>query len=74
MIERIKDTIKEVAFKRVNDTDELFKSGILTSILVVDLATSLEDEFSISIPFTDITLENFSTPLLIKTYIESKLS
>ncbi len=74
MIERIKDTIKEVAFKRVNDADELFKSGILTSILVVDLATSLEDEFSISIPFTDITLENFSTPLLIKTYIESKLS
>ena len=72
MIEIIKEKIKEVAFKKVNDTDELFQSGILTSILVVDLATSLEDEFNISIPFTEITLENFSTPHLIQTYIERK--
>lgn len=72
MIEVIKEKIKEVAFKKVNDTDELFQSGILTSILVVDLATSLEDEFAISIPFTEITLENFSTPQLIMAYIESK--
>jgi len=72
MIEIIKEKIKEVAFKKVNDTDELFQSGILTSILVVDLATSLEDEFNISIPFTEITLENFSTPQLIQTYIERK--
>jgi acyl carrier protein len=72
MIEIIKEKIKEVAFKKVADTDELFQSGILTSILVVDLATSLEDEFDISIPFTEITLENFSTPELIKNYIETK--
>ena len=74
MIEIIKEKIKEVAFKKVSDTDELFKSGILSSILVVDLATTLEDEFNISIPFTEITLENFSTPELIKNYIESKTS
>ncbi len=72
MIELIKEKIKEVAFKKVHDGDELFQSGILTSILVVDLATSLEDEFNISIPFTEITLENFSTPELIKSYIERK--
>lgn len=73
MIDIIKEKIKEVAFKKVADTDELFNSGILSSILVVDLATSLEDEFNISIPFTEITLENFSTPELIKNYIESKI-
>lgn len=73
MIEIIREKIKEVAFKKVADTDELFKSGILSSILVVDLATTLEDEFNISIPFTEITLENFSTPELIKNYIESKI-
>jgi len=72
MIETIKEKIKEVAFKKVNDEDELFQSGILTSILVVDLATSLEDEFHISIPFTEITLENFSTPQRILAYIETK--
>lgn len=72
MIDIIKEKIKEIAFKKVNDTDELFKSGILTSILVIDLATSLEEEFNISIPFNEITLENFSTPQLILNYIESK--
>jgi acyl carrier protein len=72
MISIIKDKIKEVAFKKVTDTDELIKSGILSSILVVDLATLLEEEFSVSIPFTEITVENFSTPELIKKYIETK--
>ena len=73
MIDAIKEKIKEVAFKKVENTDELFKSGILTSIIVVDLATALEDEFNITIPFTEITLEHFSTPELIKNYVESKL-
>lgn len=68
----IKDKIREVAFKKVSDTDELIKSGILSSILVVDLATMLEEEFNISIPFTEITPENFSTPELIQKYIETK--
>lgn len=73
MIDVIKEKIKEIAFKKVNDSDELFKSGILTSILVIDLATALEDEFNISIPFYEITLENFSTPELIKKYVDSKI-
>jgi acyl carrier protein len=71
-IDVIKEKIKETAFKKVSDTDELFQSGILSSILVVDLATSLEDEFNISIPFTEITLENFSTAEKISAYVESK--
>lgn len=71
-IDAVKEKIKEVAFKKVNDGDELFQSGILSSILVVDLATSLEDEFGISIPFTEITLENFSTAEKISAYIEGK--
>ena len=72
MIEIIKEKIKEIAFKKVSNTDELFQSGILTSILVVDLATALEDELHVSIPFNEIKLENFSTPELIEKYIKSK--
>jgi acyl carrier protein len=71
-IDAVKEKIKEVAFKKVNDGDELFQSGILSSILVVDLATTLEDEFGISIPFTEITLENFSTAEKISAYIDGK--
>lgn len=71
-IDIIKEKIREVAFKKVGDADELIKSGILSSILVVDLATILEEEFSVSIPFTEITPENFSSAELIKKYIETK--
>ena len=71
-IDTVKEKIKEVAFKKVNDGDELFQSGVLSSILVVDLATALEDEFGISIPFTEITLENFSTAEKISAYIDGK--
>ena len=73
MIEIIIEKIKEVAFKKVSNSDDLFASGILTSILAVDLATALEEEFNITIPFTEIILENFSTPESIKNYISTKL-
>jgi acyl carrier protein len=69
----IKDKIREVAFKKVSDSDELIKSGILSSILVVDLATMLEEEFNITIPFTEITPDNFGTAELIKKYIDTKV-
>jgi acyl carrier protein len=68
----IKEKIKEIAFKKVNDDDELFKSGVLTSILTVDLATALEEELGISIPFTEITAENFNSVNSIKDYLNSK--
>lgn len=68
----IVDKIHEVAFAKVSINDELFKSGILSSIIVVDLATSLEEEFNIQIPFNEITIENFSTVELIDNFIKTK--
>ncbi len=72
MQEIITEKIKEVSFKKVTSDQELIKSGILSSILVVDLATALEEEFNVQIPFNEITIENFSTVLLIEKFIESK--
>ncbi len=69
----IADKIKEVAFTKVGLDDELFKSGILSSIIVIDLATSLEEDFNIQIPFNEISVENFSTVQLIDDFIKRKL-
>lgn len=68
----IADKIQEVAFTKVGLNDELFKSGILSSIIVIDLATALEEEFNIQIPFNEISIENFSTVELIDNFIKSK--
>lgn len=68
----IASKIQEIAFTKVTADMELIKSGILTSILVVDLATALEEEFNIQIPFNEITVENFSSILLIEKFIQEK--
>ncbi len=68
----IADKIQEVAFTKVGLNDELFKSGILSSIIVIDLATSLEEQFNIQIPFNEISIENFSTVELIDNFIKTK--
>jgi acyl carrier protein len=68
----IANRINEIAFNRVQLDSELIKSGILSSILVVDLATSLEEDFNIQIPFNEITIENFSNIVLIEKFINEK--
>lgn len=68
----IANRIYEIAFNKVQLDSELIKSGILSSILVVDLATSLEEDFDIQIPFNEITIENFSNIVLIEKFINEK--
>lgn len=68
----IANKIQEIGFTKVTTDTELIKSGILSSILVVDLATALEEEFNVQIPFNEITVENFSNLLLIEKFIQEK--
>jgi acyl carrier protein len=70
--ETIKDAIKELSFKKVEDTESLLESRLLSSIMVVDLAVSLEDSFKIKIPFSEITKDNFETVDLIEQYLITK--
>jgi len=69
----ILDKIKEVSFKKVKPEDELLKSGILTSILVVDLTNALEEELGISVPFNEINAENFKDALTIQQLLITKI-
>ena len=47
--------------KKVLPDTELFKSGILDSIDMIDLVMYLEEEYEIKIPETSLKLENFNT-------------
>lgn len=72
MEEFIIDKIDEIAFSRVEIGESLWESGVLDSITIVELATELEDEYDISIPFDEIVVENFETVSLIIDYIVRK--
>jgi D-alanine--poly(phosphoribitol) ligase subunit 2 len=71
---RIIGVIKVVCFKRVDVDQPLVSSKFLDSIVSVDLAVELENEFSIKIPFIDINEQNFETVRTISKYIEFKIN
>ena len=68
----IKEQVKLLAFRTVNDSDSLIRTKTLDSIVVVDLAVSLEERYGIKIPFNDINEENFDTVELIANYLAKK--
>jgi len=64
--------IKNISFKTVKPDESLIKSGLLSSITVVDLTVAIEENYTIKIPFTDITRDNFDTIELIMKFLSSK--
>jgi acyl carrier protein len=70
----IKEQIKNLAFRSVSDEEPLLTSKILDSIIAVDLAVALEEEFKVTIPFTDINEANFDSVNRIEHYLQSKIT
>jgi D-alanine--poly(phosphoribitol) ligase subunit 2 len=55
------------------DPDEsLFDSGILDSFALTDVVTTLEKQFSISVPDSDLTPRKFQSVSRIVAYIENQ--
>ena len=58
IIEILSDIRPECDFTK---GDDFIKEGMLDSLDIVSLVDSLEEEFSISIPGTDISFKNFGS-------------
>lgn len=69
MKEIIIKKIEEAIFVKVTESQSLTASGLLDSITIVELAVSLEEEFNIKIPFTEVNPQNFETALGIEKLI-----
>jgi acyl carrier protein len=71
---RIVELIRTVAGTPVNPApdESLFESGLLDSFTLPDLVTALENEFSISIPDSDLTTRKFDSVTRIQAYIQSR--
>ena len=48
----IRGKVKDLTFVNATDDQSLLKAKLLDSIIVVDLAVELEQEFGFKIPFT----------------------
>lgn len=70
----IRGKVKDLTFVNATDDQSLLKAKLLDSIIVVDLAIELEQEFGFKIPFTEITENNFETISSIAAYIQSRIT
>ena len=53
--------------------ESLFDSGALDSFTLPDLVSGLEQEFSVTIPDSDLVPERFDTIHKIEAYLDSKV-
>jgi acyl carrier protein len=51
---------------------DLVETGLLDSLKLVELMTSLEDEFGITISFDEIEIENFRSVASIAEYVSRR--
>ena len=52
--------------------DDLLLSGLINSLGVMRLVAFVQSEFNISIPYEDITIENFETVNAIDAYLKTQ--
>jgi acyl carrier protein len=58
----------------VNEKDSLLETGILDSLAIMKLLSFIERTFSVEIPESDLTPENFDSISTITSLIQQKLS
>jgi len=62
----LSNTIRSLVLERLSidippDDVDLIETGVLDSLILVDLILNLEQKFSISIPLESVDLDNFRT-------------
>jgi acyl carrier protein len=58
----------------VGPEESLFESGLLDSFMLVDLVASLEEEFGIKIPDSDLIPQRFDTVSKIDQYLAAHVT
>ena len=56
----------------VTPETDLLRTGLIDSLAIMRLVGFIENEFRMSVPAQDFTLENFSTINAMLTYIETR--
>jgi D-alanine--poly(phosphoribitol) ligase subunit 2 len=63
VLQYILESIENLVMKKVEPQSELFESGTLDSLTRVDLLVMLQNHFSIELLLSQMTAENFGTPV-----------
>ena len=70
----VKDYILSNArLQDLDDTTDIFESGIVNSLFVIQLMTFLEKDFSIKITMDDLDMSHFRSVGSIAAFVERKM-
>jgi acyl carrier protein len=71
---RILKVLRKITGKELSPgaDESLFVSGLLDSFALTDFVSGLEDEFSVSIPDSDLSARKFDTISKVESYLASK--
>jgi acyl carrier protein len=61
-----------VAPDTIDDTTDLFGSGLLGSLFALELVTFIEDEFGFEVEVEDLDIEHFSTLANLRAFVAQK--
>jgi acyl carrier protein len=67
----LKDIMRKKDFK-LGDADSLIKGGLIDSWSLAQVGMFLEDTYALSVPDSDLTVENMDTIDMIARYVEAK--
>lgn len=56
----------------INVESELFSTGLLDSVAMLNLITFVEEKAKIEVRASDVTLDNFDTPQRIEAYVDTR--
>ena len=72
---RVQSEVEALAGQIIEDPDtEIFKSGLLDSLNVLNIITFMEDEFSLKIDPFDLNLDTLGTINRVCDYVMMKMS
>ena len=64
--------VRRTGIARLEHTQELFDTGIINSLFVIELLAFLEQRFQIKVTMDDLDLERFSTTERISRFVMHK--
>lgn len=70
VIEFLKDSLS--VDEPIDIESELFSTGLLDSVAMLNLITFVEEKGKIEVRASDVTLDNFDTPQRIEAYVDTR--
>lgn len=73
MKETIQNIIQELVLKKLGEDDALISSGLIDSVIIIELILEIEQKLGISVALDEVTEQNFDSINKLHQYLSHKV-